>query len=411
MSTNVLLTPKLLTRATLANLGDGRMYIARNMSTEYSRRFGQKTGKIGDTYEIRKPQRFLVSESIAYAPQPLTNIKTPVKVDQWAQVAFDIDTPDATLSIEDVQTNYAKPAAIAISANVNQRAAKYIALNTANACGTPGTTPTTLDTYLTPMDILIELGLPEEEDVLMVVNRRMQSKFLSARADVFNPTDTLSKQYKSGELTEMALGYKWAKDQMLYSSTTGTYTVTGVVDGANQVQEQGDNATGTLVTKTWTACGVKAGDRFTLAGVYAVHPQTRASTGRLKTFLVIQDATSTTAPTLSIYPAITPSGQYQNVTASPADGAAITMLAATGTSCTQAIAMANTAYAFLSVPMENPSKNGVDMAAQEQDPKTGLNLAMVRQFQADTRQWVTRFDSLFGFGNLYRENAVILYSA
>lgn len=389
------------------------MSMCRNMSHDYSNEFGRKAQKIGSKLSVRKPQRFAVVESMNYAPQALTNTFTPIVVDQWAQVPFEFDSEEKTLSIDEVQEKYAKPAAIAISTNVNQRAAKYVAQHTANAVGTPGATPTTVAVYLQPMDRLVELGLPEgeEDQVAMIINRRMSSAFLAAQTAVFHAGGSIDKEYADGDITNRKLGYKWAKDQTLYSTTGGTFTVVGVVDGANQPADGGDNASGTLITKTWTACALKGGiDRFTIAGVFSVHPQTKQSTGSLKVFLVEQDTSSSTAPTINIYPAITPSGQYQNVSGSPADGAVITMLGTSGVSHTVAVAMHRDAFAFLSVPLENPEKNGVEMVSQQSDPKTGLNLSFVRVFDGYRRVHVTRFDALFGFGGLYRELACVLYA-
>jgi hypothetical protein len=43
---------------------------------------------------------------------------------------------------------------------------------------------------------------------------------------------------------------------------------------------------------------------FTIAGVYAVNPQTRQSTGSLQQFVVTADLTASSTGTLSISPAI-----------------------------------------------------------------------------------------------------------
>jgi len=79
---------------------------------------------------------------------------------------------------------------------------------------------------------------------------------------------------------------------------------------------------------------VKVGDAFTITGVYAVHHITKASTGQLKTFRVtgIVSGSGGTG-TVQISPPIISGGggsdaelEYQNVTTTPASGAAITFL-------------------------------------------------------------------------------------
>lgn len=79
---------------------------------------------------------------------------------------------------------------------------------------------------------------------------------------------------------------------------------------------------------------VKVGDAFTITGVYAVHHITKASTGQLKTFRVTAIVSGSGGTgTVQISPPIISGGggtdaelEYQNVTTTPASGAAITFL-------------------------------------------------------------------------------------
>lgn len=79
---------------------------------------------------------------------------------------------------------------------------------------------------------------------------------------------------------------------------------------------------------------VKVGDAFTILGVYAVHHITKLSTGQLKTFRVTAIVSGSGGTgTVQISPPIISGGggtdaelEYQNVTTTPASGAAITFL-------------------------------------------------------------------------------------
>lgn len=79
---------------------------------------------------------------------------------------------------------------------------------------------------------------------------------------------------------------------------------------------------------------VKVGDAFTIAGVNAVHQITKEDTGQLKTFRITEIVTGSGGTgTVKISPPIVSNGggtdaeaQYKNVTATPANGAAITFL-------------------------------------------------------------------------------------
>jgi hypothetical protein len=89
------------------------------------------------------------------------------------------------------------------------------------------------------------------------------------------------------------------------------------------------------ISITVTSGTVKVGDAFTIAGVNAVHPITKQSTGQLKTFRIVSIVTGAGGTgTVQITPPIIAADssptraelQYKNVTATPANGANITFL-------------------------------------------------------------------------------------
>lgn len=412
MANNVLFTPQVYTRMVLMNLG-GFLSVCRNMSKEYSKEFGKKGAKVGDSVSVKKPQRFSVTRGLAYQPQALTNTKTTVTVGDVAGVHFEWDSVEKTLSLDDIQENYAKPAAIALAHDVNSRAAQFVAQNTFNAVGTPGSTPSTIDTYLQAGDIIVELGLPPQEELTCIVNRKMSSAFVVGQKTYYNPAGQIGAMIKKGGIdsTDPTLGYNWERDQTIYNQTIGPLGGTPQVSGANQTADNGNNATMNLVTKGWTAAAasrLKKGDRFTIVGVNSVHPQTKQDTGRLQWFQVQSDFSSDGSGngSVAIAPAITPTGQYQNVTAAPADSANITVLGAANTVSAQGLLLHKNAFAFVSVPMENPQDGkGVEAAYQETDDETGLTIAFVRFFDGVNRISGNRFDILTGFAKLYPEMA------
>jgi hypothetical protein len=412
MPNNVLLTPQVFTRMVLMNLG-GYLAVCKNMSREYSKEFAKKNAKVGDTVSVRKPQRFQATRGLLYQPQALSNIKTTITVNDVTGVHFEWDSVEKTLSIDEIQKTYAKPAAIALAHDVNARAAQYVAQNTFNAVGTPGTTPTLIDTYLSAGDKIVQLGLPPEEDLTCIINRKMSSQFVVGQKSLFNPAGSLGKNFDRGEVTGSPLGYRWERDQTIYTQTVGALGGTPLINGSNQTTQNGNNDTMTLNLKGFSnsTTVMGPGDRFTIAGIYSVHPQTRQSTGDLQQFVVLATATTNGSGNVGalVAPGITPTGQYQNVTASPADGTAISVFGAANTASPQALLLHEDAYAFVSIPLEDPeSGKGVEKAYQETDDETGLVLSFVRFFDGVNRIHGNRFDMLDGFGVLYREMACVI---
>jgi hypothetical protein len=410
---NVIFTPTLYTKLTLMELGQ-MLKVCRNMSTEYSKEFGQKKQKIGATFNVRKPQRFIGTDGLAYNPEPLTNKYTPITVDQISGVHFEWDAAEKTLELDYIREKYAKPAARSIAAKVNKKAAEYIAKRTANAVGTPGTDPSTMLAYLNAGDKLVEMGLPEgsENDLACIINRRMSSRYVDASSTLFNESSLIGKQHRTGKVVN-TLGYNWEIDQKLYVHTIGAHGGTPLINGANQTGEEGNNGEMSLITDGWTntTSVLNEGDRFTIANVNSVDPETRQDTGSLQQFVVRAQVTADGSgnKTITIYPQITPSGQYQNVTAAAADGAAISVIGTASEVTTQGLLLHKNSFAFVSVPLDVDNAGAV--VAQETDDETGLSLTFTRQLNSDNLSTRNRFDCMYGFAPLYRELACAIQGA
>ena len=413
MANNIILTPSVYAKGVAMNLG-GYLAVCQNMTPQYSKYFAKEGAKIGAFIDQKKPQRFQSTTGLAYQPQPLQHQSVRITADQVTGVHFEWDGIEKTLSIEDAQENYFKPAAIALAHDINSKAAKFCAQNTFSVVGTVGVTPSTVNTYLSAGDKVVALGLPPEEDLSCIVNRKFSSAYVVGQSTLFNPAGQISEMVKSGGVVDNTLGYNWKRDQTIYTQTTGPYGGTPLVSGSGQASDGGNNTTGTLLTKGWTASAAPrlvAGDRFNITGINSVHPQTRQDTGNLQDFVVTVAFSSDGSGngTITMAPAITPSGQFQNVTASPLDGTAIVPFGAANTASPQALLMHKNAFAFVSVPLATPeSGKGVMKSAMATDPDTQMTVAMVQFFDGVNRVEGTRFDMLSGFAVLYREMACVI---
>jgi hypothetical protein len=133
--------------------------------------------------------------------------------------------------------------------------------------------------------------------------------------------------------------YKNDQEIRLAAATGGVTTI----NGANQrtvpaatttagtgETENKDNRYTDLVITAAVYANVKVGDALTIAGVNEIHLITKQDTGSLKTFRVVAKPA---ANTIRVYPAIIDaaegsvgSKEYANVSATPANGAAVTWL-------------------------------------------------------------------------------------
>ena len=242
---------------------------------------------------------------------------------------------------------------------------------------------------------------------------------LAARETMNNiPTEAYRRSYV-GEVA----GFQTFK--MDYANRlTAAAGVTVTVNGANQYHTPAatstagtgevsnvDNRTQSLIIGVSSGT-VKVGDAFTIVGVNAVHHITKQDTGQLKTFRITAIVSgSGGAGTVTISPAIV-SGQgatdaelqYQNVTATPANGAAIVFLntVAAPVNCF----WHRDAIELLPASLAVPTDAGADIMRATTDQ--GLELVMQKQFDINTQKTKYRWDTLFGVAMVQPEMAGIM---
>jgi hypothetical protein len=156
---------------------------------------------------------------------------------------------------------------------------------------------------------------------------------------------------------------------------------------------------------------VKVGDAFTIANVFAVHHITKQSTGVLKTFRITEIVSgSGGSGVVKISPPIISNGgstdaeaQYKNVTATPANGAAIVFL----NTVTAAVNCFwhRDAIELLPASLAIPTDAGADIMRATTDQ--GVELVMQKQFDINTQKTKYRWDTLFGVAMLQPEMAGI----
>jgi len=156
---------------------------------------------------------------------------------------------------------------------------------------------------------------------------------------------------------------------------------------------------------------VKVGDAFTIANVFAVHHITKQSTGILKTFRITAIVSgSGGSGVVTISPPIISGGgstdaelQYKNVTATPANGAAITFLntVTANVNCF----WHRSAIELLPASLAIPTDAGADIMRATTDQ--GVELVMQKQFDINTQKTKYRWDTLFGVVMLQPEMAGI----
>ena len=398
MTTNALLSPSVITKETLAILENNLV-----MAGKVKRQFENQFHKIGTTLTVRKPNRFTVTNGPGLSLQNINEPSTSITINNQLQVAFQFTSQDLTLVVEEFSERYCKPAAIAIANQVDYLTfANYTQV--ASLVGSAGSVPSTPNSIFLVAKRMDKLAVPQEGRVLVL---NPDAYWSMANGLIGYYIKSVSEPAFKGFIANIA-NMEVYVDQNAQQQTVGLLGGTPVVNGANQ-------SGSSIVTNGWTASVtglLNIGDVITFAGVYSVNPQSRATTGELANFTITATANSDSGgnATLQISPAINPpiggvQQAYQNVTATPANLASISILTGTsGATNFQSLGFVRDAFGLVCVPMEVPG--GVDFAAREY--LKGLSIRIARQWDVNADVWPTRLDLLFGTSTFYQELAVRL---
>jgi hypothetical protein len=386
---NSLLTIDMITRKSLEIL-ENNLVITRNVNRQYDDSFAVEGAKIGATLRIRLPDRALVTDGAALQVQDDNEQFTSLAVSSQKHIGVNFTTAEMTMQLDDFADRVLKPRISQLAASIDADVANSFR-NIYQSVGTPGTTPATSLVLLQAQQKLNEAAAVMTPRYA-TVNPAANAGLVEGMKGLFNPTDTVSKQFKNGMMGTGVLGYDEVNmSQSIKVLTTGTRT-NGTTSAA--VTTQGANTI--ALTGLGASATIRAGEVFTVANVFSVNPQTRESTGSLQQFVVTADVTASGggAATVTVSPAMyTATNALATVDTFPASSAAVTFLGAASTAYPQNLTYHKDAITFATADLLLPQ--GVDMASRA--VHNGISLRIVRQYDINNDRMPCRIDVLYGY--------------
>lgn len=386
---NSMLTIDMITRKSLEIL-ENESVVVRNVNREYDDSFAVEGAKIGSTLRIRKPDRALVTDGAALSVQDENQQYTTLTVSSQKHIGVNFTTAELTMNLDDFAERILKPRISQLATSIDNDVCRRAYQEIYNSVGTPGTTPSTSLVLLQAQQKLSEMATPNSPR-FATVNPAANAQLVEGMKGFFNPTGTISRQFKSGLMGEGVLGFEEVNmSQNIASHTRGT-TPTAPIVATTSV----NGATTLAISFTSGSPTFKVGDVFTIANVYSVNPQTRESTGSLQQFTVTADLdiSSTTTATLSISPAIYMADQaLATVNRFPTASDVITFLGASSGIYPQNLVYHKNAITFATADLILPQ--GVDMASRA--VHNGISLRIVRQYDINNDRLPCRIDVLYG---------------
>jgi hypothetical protein len=378
----------MITRKSLM-IYENNAVITRNCNRQYDDKFAVSGAKIGETLRIRLPDRALVTDGAALRVQDVNQQSTTLVVATQKHIGLNFTTAEMTMKLDDFSSLYLEPRVSQLAATVDADVATCYK-QVYQSVGTPGTTPSTSLVLLQAQQKLNESAVNMSQRYA-VVDPAANAALVEGMKGFFNPTDTLSRQFRTGMMGTGVLGYdEISMSQSIATHTTGAWGTTITSTGTLSTEGQATlpiSFTGS--SKTW-----KEGDVFTIANVYAVNPQTRRSTGSLQQFVVTADVTGSSTATLAISPAIyTASHALATVDSFPQATAAVTMLGSASTTYPQNLVYQKEAIAFVTADLVLPK--GVEIGSRQMH--NGVSLRIVQQYDINNDRDPCRLDVLYGY--------------
>jgi hypothetical protein len=382
-ATNTLLTIDMITAKALAVLHQ-KCNIIGSVDRQYDSSFANAGGKIGSTMRIRKPVQYTVSTTPALSIQNSVETYVSLPITNQYHVDFSFSSSELTLSVDDFSQRFLEPAMAVLAANIEAAFVQAMWPTVWNQVGTAGS-PQVFKTVLQARKLLLDNLTPQDKQWLLRINTQDNVDMVDSLKGLFQQSTQIARQYTDGVMG-ISGGFEWAENTLLSTQTRGAESGY-VVNGATQTGSS-------LIVSTGTGAG-NAGDVFTIANVFRVHPETKVNTGVLQQF-VLTAAYTGGAGTMAIAPAIVTSGPSQNVNASPANSAAITFANTASTATGLSLAYHPQAFTFATCDLIMPG--GVDMASRV--VKDGISMRAVRQYSISDDTMPIRIDVLFGFAAL-----------
>lgn len=388
-----------ITRRALARFHN-KLKFLKTINKQYDDRFAKVGAKNGGSLLIREPNRFTVRTGATMNVQDIAESTQTFTVATQKGVDINLSSVEHTLSVDDFEERILDPAMDQLAADVEYTVLSNVYKDIFNLTGTPATTPASLVAVLNAGARLSQNLAPQSDRSILFDSVAMAAT-VNGIGTYFHKAKEIERGFSDGALGHAA-GMDFYESNMVPSHTNGSRDdTTPVIDTSTLAN--GD----TTITTTGADGTMKAGDVFTIEGVYAVNPETKQAYSHLQQFVITADHTNDATDVWSVSPTIYISGAKQNVSVTSAGaGKAIVNVAAGGsgaasTAYTQNLAYHRDAFTFVSADLHMEPGQRMSRANIE-----GISMRLWRSGDITNDKFPCRLDVLFGYKTVRPEWAV-----
>lgn len=311
---NSVLTIDMVTRESLRIAHEKSQFIG-TTDRQYDDSFGKTGAKVGSTLRVRNPNQYTRrqgSKIMDVQDQAETSQAITVATQDGVDMRF--NSAELSLSIDEFSKRYIEPAISTLISGIESDYLAYATKATYNVAGSAGTAISNL-TVPGAARAKLNQGLAPKDNRYIQMDSVTMGALVNGTAAYFAPNGDISKQYREGLIARTAMADYYENERIWTLSNSDDVTANtnadgAVTDGGNTIAVGDDLG----ITKQ------VVGSVFTVAGVYACHPETKKSYGYLQQFTV----TATGAVNVTVSPTIYLTGPKQNVCSAASAALAVT---------------------------------------------------------------------------------------
>lgn len=395
---NSLVTIDMVTKEALRIAHEKSQFIG-TTDRQYDDSYGNTGAKIGSTLRVRYPNQYSRTTGSRVMDVQEQNERTsPIVLATQDHVDMRFNSAELALSIDEISKRYIEPAMSVLISGIESDYLAYATKATYNVAGTAGSPPTDLVAVGSARAKLNQGLAPKDGNRFIQCDSVTMGGMVNGLKGLFQDSNQIKEQYREGMIGRTAMA-DWYENDRMWTMTNGS-DVTGTLDAASLVTDGGSTMD---MHTTVAVTAVNVGQVFTVAGVYACHPETKAAYSSLQQFTI----TAIGATTVTVSPATYWTGPRKNVVTSTGgtvsaatfNSATLTFVGGASTSYLQNLMYHKEAFQFVTadLPIMDDASKCVRMN------KDGLSLRVWQASDIRNDELLMRIDILYGMAALRPE--------
>jgi hypothetical protein len=380
-------TIDMVTREALRVLHEKATFIG-TVNRSYDDSFAKAGAKIGDTLRVRKPNEYTVRTSgrvMDVQDQDEATIDVTVATQYGVDMRF--NSAELALDIDDFSKRYIEPAVSRLVSKVDAACLETATTATSNLVGTAGTlvgASGDISALFNARAKMNQFLAPKDGNRNLQVDSVTMASIVNGAKALFHDGAQIKEAFREGMYARTAMADIYENERTYIHTTGSDHTTVTVNDAAI--------ASGDTVVTT-AGASVSVGSVFTFAAVYAVHPETKVSTGQLQQFVI----TAVNGNDWTISPALISTGAKQNVDALPANSSAITLVGSASTNYRHNLMYHKDAFTFVTADL--PIMDDAHKCVRR--TQDGVSMRVWQGSDIRNDELLMRIDLLWGFKELY----------